>query len=442
MLWWLLACTPEKVICLGERSSPFVPVEEEEVRAAEADLMWEPAEGSAVVEQQDCPEPPCVELPSAGQMSAFVSLNRDVENRLQAWTWSEGTSRLELRRENNEGVFETLQVWSIAPGPNVLDESFSVDRPGGRSALVAVTDGTLRIDAPLITSTAWAKVEDSGTEPVRLTFLIHVAREEGMTRVESAFQRRATVLLGIAEMLQSAGHRLTVQADDTLIYGALRWKPVWFDRMRELNVGWSIHLHGGGTDESFTEALDASLAAYKEAGITPVDLAGGRDGSLWSTAPDRGILTLSGYKEAETQAHLDYVSTLPWRPPEGSSSRAEFAVDDPDGPLIYIPGALGREEDPARMAASWNTILSQAMSHAKADRVNTWYFILHLNDFGPLPTDDMDAWLASGAWEEEKKVLAASFQQALEPYADRLVPSVPEEMARDYIAWEESCSFR
>ena len=442
MLWVLLACRPEAVICLGERSSPFVPVEEEELRATEAELQWEPAEGSEVFEGQVCPEPPCVELRSAGEMSALVSLNREVDNRLRAWVSAEGTSRLELRRERPSGEFDTLVTWELPAGESELDEPFRIEQPGGRTVLVARTEGTLKIDSPRITSTTWAQVEPSGSEPLRLGFLIHVEREENFSKVEASFQRRAVMLEDLAELLQAAGHRLTVQVDDSFLAGARRWERGWFRRMRALNVGWSVHLHGGGSEESFTEVLDASLAAFEEVGIRAVDLNGGFDGSLWATAPDRGVLSLSAYKDAATQSRLAYISTQPWRPPAGSSSLEEFALDDPEGPLIYLPGAPSREEDPARLAPSWGRVLSQALSQAKADRVNSWYFLLHVNDFGPLPTDDFDAWLASGAWEEEKKELSIAIQDALAPYSDRLEPSVPEEMARDYQAWEEHCTFR
>ena len=440
--WWLLACKPEGAICLGSRSSAFEPVLEEEVRATEAELQWEAGEGALVAEVQTCPLPPCTELQSAGEMSAFVSLNREVDNHFAAWVWSEGTSRLELRKENSFGEFETLLSWELPAGDSEVDEHFTIDQPGGRTEIVAITDGRLRVDSPLFTSTTWSTVEDTGTEKLKLGFLIHVERQDSFWREEAAFQRRAVILEDLAELLHGAGQRLTLQVDDSFLSGAQRWESGWLKRMRALKVGWSVHLHGGGTEESFTEALDASLAGFEKAGIGVIDLNGGFDGSLWSTAPDRGILSLTAYKEASTQARLDYVSTQPWRPPEGSSSRAEFALDDPDGPLIYLPGAPTREDDPVRLAPLLGRVLSQALSQAKYGRVNTWYFLLHINDFGPLPQADFDAWLASGAWEEEKAQLAVAIEEALAPYQDRLEPSVPGEMARDYLAWEEDCTAR
>jgi hypothetical protein len=117
-------------------------------------------------------------------------------------------------------------------------------------------------------------------------------------------------------------------------------------------------------------------------------------------------------------------------------------MDDPESPLIYLPGAPTREEDPTRLAPFWGRVLSQALSQAKPGRVNTWYLLLHVNDFGPLPVEDFDAWLASGAWEEEKAQLAIALQESFAPYQDRLIPSVPAEMSRDYLAWEESCTTR
>jgi hypothetical protein len=262
MLWWLLACRPQGDICLGSRSSPFVPVEEEEVRAAEADLVWEATEGSSLATVESCPQPPCVELQGPGEMSAFVELNREVDSRVRAWLWAEGPSRLELRKENSAGEFETIAGWDIPEGDSELDRSFSIDQPGGRTTLVAVTEGRLRLDEPTLSSSTWAAVDDRGTEQLRLGFLIHAERQNSFVKEEASFQRRAVILEDLAELLHGVGQRLTVQVDDSFLEGATRWDPGWFKRMRAMGAGWSVHLHAGGSEENFTEVLDASLAAF------------------------------------------------------------------------------------------------------------------------------------------------------------------------------------
>jgi hypothetical protein len=441
MMWlWLLACKPDEAICRGDRTSTFEPVLEQELRASEAGLVWTAGKLGTVVQSDACSAPPCVELRGPGEMSAFVALNREVESHFRARIWADAASRMELRQENYTGGYTVLASWSVPAGDSELDQSVTVRQPGGRIALVASAVGTLRVDEPTVSSTTWSQVEPRGEVPLHLGFLIHVEEEAALAKDEATFQRRAVILEDLAELLHSAGQRLTVQAEDNFLRGAATWDSDWFARMQALNTGWSVHLHGQTKGSDFSTALEDSVGSFAEAGIKVTDLNGGFNGTLWDGAPEVGIISLTAYKEAATQARLEYDSTQPWRPPEGSCTRAEFATDDPQGPLIYLPGASSREEDPARMAPFWARVLSQALSQTQTGRVNTWYFPMHVHDFGPLSDADFDAWLASGGWDEEKMKLAVAIQEALEPYQDRLIPSVPSEMATAYEDWEQSCS--
>jgi hypothetical protein len=80
-----------------------------------------------------------------------------------------------------------------------------------------------------------------------------------------------------------------------------------------------------------------------------------------------------------------------------ASTGPDFSIPNPDGQLIYMPGDVGVDFQKNPMIVQsfipiTNSLIT-ALNIAKPDVVNTWYFVLNINDFIPSEVVLFDQWL-------------------------------------------------
>lgn len=421
---------------------------EDEVRLDGASATWS-SDGLAVSSGGDaCATRSCVTATGEGSASASMLLNRGVDYHLTARVTADHAGAIEVVQHLRAGGTRVLasEAWTEA-ADSPVSLGFILEQNGSTVDLVLRLDqpGVLVVDGWSVTGPQWARVEAEPEAPLPVGFLVHVEDSPAFETEAARWSRRGLVLESLAERLAAHGARLTVQPDSTFVRGALAWDPAWFDRMEALGTDWSAHLHdeAGGAEGVEAAARDARRA-FEEAGRTVTDLNGGFGVGPWARLEAAGYRSLSAYKNADTQLGLSLGYAQPWRPADGTTSadEAAFATHDPEGPLVYLPGMAVREADHARLADFGDRVLSQALAHTRSGWVQSWYFLDHVDAFGPSDDEDaLAAWLEAGELTAELDLVERLFTEVLDPEvaAGRVRYATPTELAGEFLEWEASC---
>lgn len=425
---------------------------EEEVRLTEADAVWVPG-GSTTVDAaavEGCVSAPCVDVSGGGDASITLDLSRGVPYRLTGHLESDlGVTLLVVQLTATASFVELARV-DLDPGVAAdLDLPFTLDDAGSSVSIVLRPVQSATIDEVLLVGETWSWGAEAPASPVSLGLLIHI--EDGPFEAsEAEWRRGAVVIEGLAAVLHAHGAVLTVQPDPTFVRGATTWDPGWVARMSQQGVAWSAHFHGeGANDAGFRRLLKESINAFADEGVALTDLNAGFSLGAWGLAASEGYTSLSAYKDPETQGGLPLQYTHPWRLAEGvtTADPAAFVTPDGDGPLVYVPGASGREGDHARWGEWAARVLSQVYSHVGTgsgggDGLDTWYFVTHVNAFGPPIDDEFDAWLAAGGLDDDLAAYDAFLTDRIDPLvtAGSLSWSSPAAMAARWSTESENCA--
>jgi hypothetical protein len=307
--------------------------------------------------------------------------------------------------------------------------------------------GTATLDGFSLVGTRWAQSPDPPAGGlVRLGFLFHIEQDINLVVDEATWRRRATVVDALSAALSAHGAALSLQADATFIRGAATWDPGWIEAREAEGMAFSVHVHdesGGETDVE--QGLRDGRSALRESNVMPTDLNGGFLTAPWLTARLAGFTSLTAFKDPTTQLGLPRVQIQPWRPADGvgGSDPAAFMVHDPDGPLLYLPGHDIREVDHARFPGSAAQVMSQVLAHARPNYVNTWYFVLHVDGFGPIGDDAaLDAYLAGDTFQADIAAYDQFLTDTADPLVDQgfLVYDTPAGMEATWEAWLAKCA--
>ncbi len=417
--------------CAGAEESPGVcadyvpeawdPLLEDDPRVDEASAVWvTTGEGAIDAAATACAAPPCLGLAGPVSASTTFRVNRGIAHRLVGTLVSDVPVDLLVEQDTTQGTTRPLLRVTYPAGTTALAETFdlTVAGPDIRVAFTLATAGTATLDGFAVLGERWAATDAAPTGTVRLGVLVHLEDEPFFDVDAAAWERRARVIEGLSATLSGRGAALGIQADASFIRGAGVWDPAWVDARTAEGAGWSVHIHDESDAAAVEQATRDGRVALREAGVTTTDLNGGFLTGDWSGAAAAGFTSLTAFKDPETQLGLPRVQLQPWLPADGATAAdpEAFLAHDPAGPLVYLPGHSLREADHARFPAAAANVMTQVLAHAHPDRVNTWYFVLHVDGFGAAADDPaaLDAYLAEGLADD----LAAydTFLAALAPH--------------------------
>lgn len=404
--------------CTTPITEGWAPEMEEETRLDDASAHWLPTD--------------------AGTVETHFAYDRGETYHIVMETG--GVDPVTVREHATTGSVETLAegmgpLVDLEVTPARVGEYVSIEIPADATVIsLAVTDST------------WASVDVGQKAPLLLGFLIHVESDPQFTAEADRWTRRARVLEGLSAMMAKHGAVLTLQVDVSFIRGAALWDDGWVDARAEEGASWSVHAHKDGEDlEALESAVRDARRGFAEAGVRVADVNAGFSLAPWSTFESAGYASLSAYKDEETQADLPLAHVQPWRPPDGvgSSDADAFQVHDANGPLVFLPGASRRETDHSRFGDYASRVLSQVRSHTREDLVNVWYFVLHVDGFGPGGgRPETDDYLDGVEFAEDLAYYDAFFGDVLDPLvaSGDLAYSSPDGMREAFLRWEGECT--
>lgn len=456
----LLACVPrgsedEDPIPLPACPSPinegWLPETELEARVDESTAVWEASSVASVdaTRVEGCFTAPCVAIGGPGYGEVGVSLNRGVEHTLSARVSAPLGTEIQLVQYEFDGAAVVLERWVVEPA---IDTAVTVPvtllSAGSTNAFrfTAENGDVVLVDDLSVSGPRWSDVPDVGAGTLMLGFLLHIEENGAFGSDEIAWRNKARVVEAMAELFSRHEARLTVQPDVTFIKAATNWDPDWVAAREAEGVSWSAHIHDETNgEEGVSSAVRAARQGFETAGVTVTDVNGGFGIAPWKEVASAGYRSLSAYKSGETQLGLPLAYTSPWRVADGAgtSNEDQFQVHDPEGPLIYVPGMSARESDTSRYVSYASGALSQALAHSRGDFVNTWYFVEHVDSFGPADEQAaMTEWLDAGGMTEALLPYDTFFSDVSGPIRDagRIEYSTPWSMAFSFEAWSSRCS--
>jgi hypothetical protein len=437
----------EAPACESFVPSSWDPEQEDEVRFAAEEAAWTAA-GEAVVDAAyaDCGAPPCVAIVGPGVASAPTALNRGVTHRMTGTLTTDVAVTLKVIIRNDDGTDRTLSEVPLEAGTHTLDTEFYAFALGTdvRVQLNLAGPGLAVLDDLQLTAPRWAPTTEPPAGPVHLGFLIHVEEEGSVFENEAAWSRKASVLAGLSDLLHRHGGGLNIQADTSFIRATMGWDSGWVAERIAEGASFSVHIHDESDPDDVEPAIRDGRAAHREAGVTVTDLNGGFATAPWLTARQAGYASLTAYKDPATQGGLPHVQGQPWLVTDGvgASDPAAFMVHDPEGVLLYLPGHDTREVVHARFPESASQVLGQVLAHARPDAINTWYFVFHVDGFGPGDDDPeaYDVWLEDG-FDGDLAAYDAFLTDTVDPLiaSGDVVLATPDSMLAAWQAWNEPC---
>jgi hypothetical protein len=360
-------------------------------------------------------------------------------------------------------------------------------------------NSTLYIDDVQVEQEIWKMAEYDGDSrtvggipvpmqpvaPTYINFLIHIEDPSNIQFDKAYFEGRSAVFIELAKILHQHGGMLTIQPEEDWVMAAEEFAPGLLQELAEMyGVQYSTHTHGPhcrddeGRLRSYTDCTqqkdnpewDQSVNDYDypevleyagnlqeliaEAANMPVtDHNGNWEFPQAGELSELGFKTWSAYKNWTTQRTYPYLINNPWRPGQVSADAdlEEWLTHDPNTEIVYIPGwgqLLTRWSERAQEKLA--PILSQWIANADAERVNTFYVMLHAGVFEARDQeDDMTYTVYNAATDtvtlsDELKAELAYWDMLLTELIDPLVAegylqwaSLPE-MGQRYLQWEHA----
>lgn len=389
---------------------------------------------------------------------------------------------------------------AVTVGPEWTQVRFVTETTKGiRYALLSVEvgpDTTLHIDDVQVELPLWRMAEYTAPSrtvggipvppqpaaPVHFTFLIHIEDPALITTNRAYFEQKTAVFRELARIFHEHGGFLTIQPEQDWPQAAeAGFHPgLLAELARDYGVIYSTHTHGPACrDQAGVPRSSNDCNAQPEwdratdgddiiqyvgnlrdllatASGTPVtDHNGNFDFVQAGRFAEIPMLTWSAYKNFGNQRTYDRLIVNPWRPGQGNANRdiETFLTHHPDTEIIYVPGwgqALTRHHE--RALTRLRPMLSQFISHADPDRVNTFYPILHVDHFHArdYSTDYVayDERTGEATYSDEFLQHLGYWDSLLTELIDPLVAegylqwtSLPE-MGELYLEWERDCGVR
>ncbi|MES2642611.1 MAG: hypothetical protein V4850_24215 [Myxococcota bacterium] len=440
--------------CLGFAPDPWDPVLEPDLRVDEATAAWEPVGGATVdtASSTICGAPPCLAVTGPGGATLALALNRGVAHVVSGTLLADTPVTVTVTHTANDGPLRTLAEESFEPGFSGTFELPVIIEAAGADIVVTLTleqPGTATVDDFAVVGERWAASPEGPAAPVRVGMLIHIEDDPNFLLREDTWRRRARLIEALSALFAEHGAHLTLQADATFIRGAALWEEGWIAARSAEGLGWSVHIHDEDSEGGVEQAIRDGRTALRESGALTSDLNGGFGEAPWLAARLAGITSLTAFKDPATQRGLPHVQVQPWRLSDGvgSGDLDAFLLHDPEGPVLYLPGHDVREVEHALFPLVATQTLSQVLAHARPDHVNAWYWVLHVDGFGPPmgdPTADsaeLDAYLDGPGLQEDLAAYAAFLTDTTDPLvADGLVVyDTPVGMASAWLEWNAAC---
>lgn len=446
VLAWLCGCAEPPAVpgtCARGDSPRWTPATEEVERYALDDLRWMDADGTTLPLATG--DSGAGSLPFSGTAAARMIVERAVPHRLLLTLAGEAAVTVRIRSGSGTGTLLAQRV--IPPGGGAVEIPFVQDA-GQRAVLLTLDSEDARVEAFSVRATAWQRAPEAapvaGASPLQLGVLVHTEAEPEVYSDSAAFHRRADVITDLAAMLDAHGLPLSVQADMSLARGSMGLAPDWVPALAARGASFSVHTHGeDGNTADLLRVVDAARAAWMDFGVPVSDQNGGFLLAPWAALSERGIRSLTAWKDARGQGALPGAAVAPWRPADGTVEAEAFVAHDPDGPLVYLPGAPGTDPDPRRIPDGAERMLSQALSQVRAGPPSTWYLVLHVDQFGAMvPARAFADWRAGGGLAAELAPLDAWLTDAVDPRvaAGRIVYENVDGMRLSYERWERACA--
>jgi len=355
-----------------------------------------------------------------------------------------------------------------------------------RYALLNIEVGpntVLHVDDVQVEQELWQMVEYEGEsrlvggipvppEPIattQITFTMHIEDPSHIQFNESYFQDRTAVFTEVSKLLHQHGGFLTIQPEEDWVMASDQYSPGLLQELAEnYGVQYSTHTHGPqcrddqgrlrshsdcqqnqeatGWDHSITSSSYPEVIEYignqqdliSQASGSPVTDHNGNWEFVEATELSQlGYQTWSAYKSWRTQRSYPYLINNPWRP---SQVNADIDTDtwlthDPNTGIVYIPGwtqTLTRWHERAQEKLA--PILSQWISYADPDRVNTFTVMLHVDIFQARHEEDDNAYTL---FDETTGtvVLSDEFQSQLDHWDTLLTELIDPLVAEGYLQW-------
>jgi len=232
---------------------------------------------------------------------------------------------------------------------------------------------------------------------LNITTLIQIPNDP--TFAEEAGQGGiANKLRTMASIFESHGAKLTIQTEMSFIQGCKYFDNVLLDLYKR---GHDVHLFldipvNVISDEDRDVYIFERRNALAEIGIGGTNTSGVAGGyvigDFATRFPTLGFEYASAYKDPMTGESLPFRTDV-FR----ASSGPDFSIPDPQGNLVYLPGDTGIDFQHNPMIVQsfipiTNSLIT-AMLKSSPDRVNTWYFVLGINDFTDSEILLMEQWL-------------------------------------------------
>jgi len=208
----------------------------------------------------------------------------------------------------------------------------------------------------------------------------------------------ANKLRTTASIFEGHGAKLTIQTEMSFIQGCKYFDNVLlelFKRGHDVHLFLDIPANVISDEDRDIYILERrnALAEIGIGGATTDGVAGGYViGDFATRFPALGFEYASAYKDPMTGESLPFHTEV-FR----ASSGPDFTIPDPNGNLVYLPGDTGIDFQHNPMIVQsfipiTNSLIT-AMLKSSPDRVNTWYFVLGINDFTNYETILMEQWL-------------------------------------------------
>ncbi|MDP2306794.1 MAG: hypothetical protein Q8P18_12290 [Pseudomonadota bacterium] len=441
--------------CAGFAPDPWDPLLEPDVRVDEATAVWEVVGAATVVTtgadtaaSASCGAPPCLAVTGPGGAALALQLNRGVDHVVSGTLFTDTPVTLTVTHTATDGPLRTLAEQTFESGVSTAFElPVVIDAAGADIGITLTLEelGTATLDDFAVTGERWAASPDAPAAPVRVGVLIHIEDDPNFLLREDTWRRRARLIEALSGMFAAHGAHLTLQADATFVRGAANWDEGWIAARNAEGMGWSVHIHDEASEGGVEQAIRDGRTALRESGALTSDLNGGFGEAPWLEARLAGITSLTAFKDPATQRGLPHVQVQPWRLGDGvgSSDLDAFLLHDPEGPVLYLSGHDVREVEHARFPLVATQTLSQVLAHARPDHVNVWYWVLHVDGFGPPMDDDadMDAYLDGAALQDDLAAYDAFLTDTTDPLVSNgsVVYDTPVGMATAWREWNAAC---